>query len=194
MILQITPYGVTRLKHYGIDGCHDGWVVAQGAPGESAPAFSVITDLEALFQTVQRDGSVVAIDIPIGLSDDDARECDQLARQELSPLRHNSVFSAPCRPTLVAETHEEASVLNRQARGVGVTIQTFMIMKKIREVDELMSPETQNHVFEAHPEVVFAALAGGPMNHNKKRKEGALERLAVLRSAGIELTLAPEQA
>ena len=45
-----------------------------------------------------------------------------------------------------------------------------------------MTPECQRWAFEVHPEVCFWALNGQhPMAHNKKTKEGAAERIAVLR-------------
>ncbi|MCI0409019.1 MAG: DUF429 domain-containing protein, partial [Acidobacteria bacterium] len=50
----------------------------------------------------------------------------------------------------------------------GMSRQAFNIMRKIREVDKLLQPNFQDHVFEAHPEIAFARvgprvpeLAGG---------------------------------
>ena len=65
----------------------------------------------------------------------------------------------------------------------GVTKQSFAIIPKISEVDELLRsfPKARTLVREIHPEVCFASLAGHPMEHNKKHKAGREERRAVLR-------------
>jgi predicted RNase H-like nuclease len=56
-------------------------------------------------------------------------------------------------------------------------------MPKIREVDRLMTPELQQRVYEAHPELAFRSLTGGPMRHNKKTGEGREERIRALEQA-----------
>lgn len=58
--------------------------------------------------------------------------------------------------------------------------QAFSILPKIREVDDLMTPEVQGTVHEVHPEVCFYGLTGNPMSHNKKSTDGKVERLSVL--------------
>jgi predicted RNase H-like nuclease len=71
----------------------------------------------------------------------------------------------------------------RQAARAGrdLSQEAFGIGSKIKQVDDAITPETQQWVFEVHPEVCFWALNGQrPMTHNKKNKEGAAERLAVL--------------
>ena len=132
---------------------------------------------------------LVAIDIPIGLSEKEARECDKAARQILRPPRASSVFSPPARPALYAKTFQEALRLNRTATGIGISKQSFHIMAKIREVDELMNPRMQRFVREVHPEVTFAQLNGGPLKHSKKHAIGRLERLAILQSAGLNISM-----
>jgi predicted RNase H-like nuclease len=64
-----------------------------------------------------------------------------------------------------------------------LSIQVFNILPKIREVDRLMTPELQQRVFEAHPELAFMTLTGAPMRHNKKTHEGREERLRALEHA-----------
>ena len=177
------------MKIYGIDGCRAGWVIAQGRLDDGVPNFFVLADLKEFFREVHNDGSIVAIDIPIGLSEDSARECDRLARKVLSPRRSSSVYPVPCRSAIRAETYEEACELNFRARGRRMSKQSFNIIPKIREVDGLMSPQVQDQVFETHPEVLFALLSGSAMQHNKKKPEGERERLRLLLAAGLDLTV-----
>lgn len=120
------------------------------------------------------------IDIPIGLSCT-TRLCDQEARQIVGPKRAPSVFTPPCRETLRASTHGQASEMNRRMCGKGLTIQAFGILPRIRQIDRLMSPGLQASVRQAHPEVTFAVLNGRPLGHSKKTSEGEPERLALLR-------------
>jgi predicted RNase H-like nuclease len=59
--------------------------------------------------------------------------------------------------------------------------QAFEIISKIREVDEVITPELQMRIFEVHPEVSFWALNGGQaLKHRKLNKEGKEERLKLL--------------
>jgi len=123
----------------------------------------------------------LAIDIPIGLFDC-SRACDNIARKLLGQPRGTSVFAAPCRAALRATTHAAASQINREKTGRGLSQQAFGIIPKIKQADDAMTSDCQNWVFEVHPEVCFWALNGHqPMKHNKKTKEGAAERVAVLR-------------
>jgi predicted RNase H-like nuclease len=121
---------------------------------------------------------VIAIDIPIGLLDTPqagGRTCDRQARQLLG-RRASSVFSPSCRASLEATQYVEV-------RGYGMSRQAFGILPKIRQVDRLMTPALQHRVYEAHPELAFMALAGHPMQHNKKTAAGRQERLQALRQA-----------
>jgi predicted RNase H-like nuclease len=63
-------------------------------------------------------------------------------------------------------------------------------MPKIRDVDNSMSPEIQNRVFEVHPELCFYELNGrNPMVHGKKSGEGELERRSLLEEVGFKAFL-----
>ncbi len=166
----------------GIDGCRAGWVVARSDEALRWPAFTTLPNLESVFHEAATGPAVVAIDIPIGLSDDGARGCDIEARRLLGFPRNTSVFAAPCRGALGAGTFVEACALNRAARGTGVSIELFNILPKIAEVDRLITPALQERVREAHPEVVFATLAGTGRGllHAKRTPAGEAERLALL--------------
>ena len=144
----------------GIDGCRGGWVVATSDASLSTLSFAVVDDLAPLFARAQTDGLAIAIDIPIGLSDDGPRACDLAARRLLGRPRGSSVFPAPCRGALAATTYRRACALSRRGLGVALSLECFNILPKIREVDALMTPARQAFVREVHPELVFALLAG----------------------------------
>jgi predicted RNase H-like nuclease len=149
---------------------------------------ALVTDLTEIFTAVEKSRGILAIDVPIGLSDCSPRECDIEARQFLGQPRGSSVFPAPCRCCLGAPTHPEANQRNFTAAGVGLSIQCFGILRKIGDVDALMFPERQDFICEIHPEVTFALLAGLAMSHNKTTAAGIAERLQVLAANGLALT------
>ena len=169
----------------GIDGCRGGWVVAASDEALSALDFAVVDDLGPVLARAERDASLVAIDIPIGLADGGPRACDLLARRLLGRPRASSVFPPPCRSALAATTYRRACGLSRRALGVALTIECFNIMPKIRHVDTLMTPERQAFVREVHPELVFAILAGrgAGLVEPKRTAEGERVRRRLLRRA-----------
>jgi hypothetical protein len=82
----------------GVDGCPSGWIAvveqaeSHNITGRVFLTFSDLTD--AL------DAAVIAIDIPIGLTDHGPRQCDLDARSHLASKRGASVFPAPIRSAL----------------------------------------------------------------------------------------------
>jgi predicted RNase H-like nuclease len=164
----------------GIDGCRGGWIAFK--VDLTAYATSVETaDLSAWLRERPSDLACVGIDIPIGLLEG-SRACDRAARNLLGRPRGSSVFPAPCRAALRAQTYAEASSINRQKTTRGLSQQAWGIAPKIKQVDDAITSDCQRWAFEVHPEVCFWALnQRRPMKHNKKAKEGAAERIAVLR-------------
>jgi len=142
----------------GIDGCKGGWLAVEANAGE-VTGTHYVTSLHD-YLTGPDAAAIVAIDIPIGLTDVGPRECDPIVRKLIQP-RGSSVFPAPIRPALAARTREEASAISQQIQGKGVGAQAFGIYDKIREVDDLLSdrPDLRDRSFEIHPELCFAALA-----------------------------------
>lgn len=164
----------------GVDGCRGGWVAAIRDLETSAltvrtfPSFATLTrELPGL--------AALAIDIPIGLLDFGARECDRAARQLLGRRRGSSVFPAPVRAVLRARSHAEASQRRQRVEDKRLSIQTWNIVAKIRSVDTVVRRMPSLPVHEAHPEVSFHTLRGGPLQHGKKTAAGCAERHALLR-------------
>jgi len=174
---------------YGIDGCKDGWVVAEDRGDGRPPAFRVVPrhQLGPFFEQAERGEAIVVIDMPIGLPDCGPRPCDQAARKKVGAARASSVFPVPCR-TAVKAGKDRASAVNQRKTGRRLSKQSLAILERINEVDQLMTPERQARVRKGHPEVTFAVLKEGPLKHPKKTKAGELERLRVLRKVGIVIT------
>jgi predicted RNase H-like nuclease len=163
----------------GVDGCRAGWVAFKVELPSLATSVDVV-DIAELLSRRPDDLLCLAIDIPIGLLNG-SRACDRAARKLLGQPRGTSVFAAPCRAALSATTHAAASQINRDKTGRGLSQQAFGIIPKIKQVDDAITSNCQQWTFEVHPEVCFWALNQRfPMKHNKKKKDGATERIAVL--------------
>lgn len=161
----------------GLDGCRKGWVQAVSSHGECT-SLQVIASLEEIETEAWKE---IWIDIPIGLppADDYPRTVEKEARRLLQQ-RRSSVFSVPCREVLAIENYAEANQLHRELTGKGISKQTWNLISKIKETDNWVQKKQKDLVYEAHPELVFAGLAGAPMQHNKKTEAGFRERLQVL--------------
>jgi predicted RNase H-like nuclease/catechol 2,3-dioxygenase-like lactoylglutathione lyase family enzyme len=147
----------------GIDGCPAGWVAV------SHEGAFVDADLANLLNRLAP--AVVAIDMPIGLAEAGPRACEGAARRLLGWARSSSVFPVPVRAALTGRTHDEASDLNAAACGKRLSAQTFNILGKIREVDDLLhrSDYWAARVYESHPEVCFTAMNAGHSLAEPKR-------------------------
>ena len=92
---------------------------------------------------------IIAVDMPIGLPDiaRNGRGCDGDARRRLKG-KASSVFPAPARPTLAARDHGEACAINRKFSDPshGISAQAYNILRKIAEVDALISPAAPDRV------------------------------------------------
>ncbi len=160
----------------GVDGCKGGslCVTRDTVTGEIA---SVMCPTAQALVSQQPVPAVLCIDIPIGLCDRGPRDCDVEARIFVN-TRRSSVFPAPLRPMLVAETYEAVCEIGLANGGKKLSKQSWAIVSKIREVDQVLRNRTGAIplIREVHPEVCFAAWAGSPMRHAKKGREGQKER------------------
>ncbi len=184
----------------GVDGCKDGWLVVRVDATDQLRLLdlSIAPTFDDLIAST-RHCKAVAVDIPIGLSEDGRREPDIEARRVLSPLRHNSVFPAPVRAVLGARSYEEACAISEQVSGKKMSKQAYFgLLSRVRDADHAMSPILQKRVVEVHPEVSFWKLNGEQtLSHSKSKRAGEEERLRLLSQAfGDELaaTAVPEGA
>jgi predicted RNase H-like nuclease len=164
----------------GADGCKSGWIVVYKDIAASRIESRVVAGIQELFDTVD-DLAVLAIDIPIGLTESGSRQCDIVARREIGP-RSASVFPAPIRAALASETYSEANRISRERQNKGLSKQAFAICPKIRSVDAALRAnlELRDRVYEVHPEVSFRAWNGAAMMHPKKSLSGGSDRLRLV--------------
>jgi predicted RNase H-like nuclease len=165
----------------GVDGCRGGWVVARASTVDGAVVDVARTDRLALViaQVERGELDAVALDMPVGLPRSGSRAADTAARALLGP-RRSSVFSAPVRVVLAAGSYEDALARSRAVDGRGLSTQSWNLVPKIREVDQCLTPELQDRIREAHPELVFVGLAGAPCAWPKRSAEGRAARVAIL--------------
>src|SRR5205823_6111573 len=153
-------------------GCPAGWI----AVVENSETRSIVARVFENFARLAAaiDAVVIAIDIPIGLTDCDARHCDVLARKHLGAKRGTSVFPAPIRPALQASSYEEAKATSLAVQNKGISKQGWAIYPKIREIDDALraSTDLRARVFEVHPEVTFSAWSGAPIIPPKRKAVG----------------------
>lgn len=169
----------------GVDGCRGGWVVVtshrEEPDGPAALAAEVVTELEPVVERArQGELAAVAIDMPMGLLDDQPRRSDREARAVLGP-RRASVFPTPVRAVLAATTYSEACERSRAACGKALSKQAWFLVDRIRQLDELITRADQEAVVEAHPECAFLRLAGGEPLPSKHTPEGLRRRHQLLR-------------
>jgi predicted RNase H-like nuclease len=166
----------------GVDGCAEGWVFIVEAGGSLE--VGVVSHLQSLLDRLSK-RVVVAVDVPIGLTECGPRECDVEARRVLGAPRASRVFPAPVRACLGAETYAEACEAHHRADGRRLFQQAFGILKKIREVNQILMKDLglQARIREVHPEVCFAPWNGGKaMSHRKSRPVGRQERETLIDS------------
>ena len=173
----------------GVDGCKGGWIAVawDGRAGGNTATYLVAHFSEI----IAMDAETIAVDMPIGLPDTarHGRGCDGDARKRLK-FKASSVFPAPARSTLAARDHAEASAINRKFSDPshGISAQAYNILRKIVEVDAVMSPTLQTRIHEVHPELCFYAMKGDACVREKKRDaDGQARRTALLRKNGFPI-------
>ena len=181
-----------------MDGCKAGWFVAiisvtkESSRIDTRCVFELKrvlvagTFTEVLSKTA--DCELVCVDIPIGLSDRKPRECDLAARKVLGGQRASSVFPAPIRSCLSAKDYKTACEISFEHSGKKLNRQSFALLEKIRQVDDLMTPALQHRVREIHPEISFWVLnSEKPIQQNKKTVPGQAQRHKLLQQIFVDM-------
>ncbi|MBM7807998.1 putative RNase H-like nuclease [Geodermatophilus bullaregiensis] len=160
----------------GVDGWRGAWVGAL-LEGRSVTLLA-LTDVAAVLAVPGVE--VVAVDMPIGLSDDGVRACDVAARRCLGRAG-SSVFAAPVRAVLGAGDYAEARRLSVGATGgTSLSAQAFQLVRSIRALDDALGDPPLEHVVEVHPELAFRELDDAVADP-KVTARGLAQRLAALR-------------
>lgn len=159
----------------GVDGWRGAWVGAL-LDGVSVTLLA-LADVRAVLAVP--DVEIVAIDMPIGLSDDGRRACDDQARRRLGRAG-SSVFPAPVRPVLAAVDYADACRISVTVSTKALSRQAWNLVPAIRALDEALGTPPIDRVVEVHPELAFRALDPG-LTDRKATARGTMQRLAALR-------------
>lgn len=171
------------MRVLGVDGWAKGWVGVELDDGQFTGA-RVDASLRALIAAA-RQVSWVAVDIPLGLVDEGARQADVETAVLLGP-RRSSVFPTPPRSVFTEETYRAAAERHVELLGKGLSRQSYALRTRLLEANALYDHD----VFplrEVHPEMSFAMMGDGPPARSKKTWDGQRDRLERLKSVGIEL-------
>jgi predicted RNase H-like nuclease len=162
--------------YIGIDGYPGGWVAVylEG----SRQRFRYAASIETL---LDRSCTRAMIDIPIGLPDHGYRDCDRAARAIVG----SSVFLGARWGLWDIESYPAANSHFHANNDKGVSQQLWHLRSKLREINESMTPETQERLQETHPELVFYRLNGGPLGARKTTREGRSRRVELLKGQGL---------
>ncbi len=162
----------------GVDGWRGAWVGAL-LDGRTVRLLA-LPDVAAVLAVP--DVSVVAIDMPIGLSEDGVRACDVAARALLVGAA-SSVFPTPVRGVLVTDDYAEARAISRAATDPprAPSAQAFQLVRSIRALDDALGSPSTDRVVEVHPELAFRCGLGG-VTDRKGTARGTVQRLAALRA------------
>jgi len=154
----------------GVDGAKGGWV-AVVLDSEGFVRAEMLRPIETELAELA-DVEVVAVDVPIGFG---PRKADGAARAYMRGAA-STVFPTPTRAVLEVPF----------GPGLGVSAQSHALGPRILHVTELAARDPR--VYEVHPEVSLRAMnEGRPLRHRKKCAGGVVERVELLRCAGIVL-------
>jgi predicted RNase H-like nuclease len=171
----------------GVDACAGGWVaVTLALPASDASAHPVTAGIQMApaLDDLSLTG-VVGIDMPLGLLADGWRDADALARRALG-RRGVTVFAIAPRPVWQQPTYADANRLCRELTGKGLSAQTWGLRGKLLEADAYRR-KSPARLYEVHPELAFAALAGAPLQDSKHTRAGLTLRRELLHRAGLTL-------
>jgi predicted RNase H-like nuclease len=161
----------------GVDGWRGAWVGAL-LDGRSVTLLA-LPDVAAVLAV--SDVELIAIDMPIGLSDDGPRACDIAARRLLGRAR-SSVFPAPLRAVLGCANYADACAVSRTASGKALSVQAWNLVPAIRALDAALDDVPPGHVLEVHPELAFRAL-DDRVEAPKASARGLAQRVRALQPA-----------
>jgi predicted RNase H-like nuclease len=161
----------------GVDGWRGAWVAAR-LDGRSVTLLA-LSDVAAVLAVPDVD--LVAIDMPIGLSDDGPRACDVQARRLLGRAG-SAVFPAPLRCVLDCADYAEACAVSRRASGKALSVQAWNLVPAIRALDDALGDVPADRVREVHPELAFRAL-DDRVDAPKATARGLAQRIRALQPA-----------
>ena len=169
----------------GIDGSKSGWIgVKQNLNHEGS---SEILFNNKLIDFLSPDIELIIIDMPVGLDKNiqqGGRLVDKEARKQLLK-RKSSIFNAPIRDVLKAKSYNEANSISK-SKGLGISKQSWNLVPKINELDQIMQIKIRPQIYESHPELCFQTMNEDELRFSKKENLGIKERKKILIKNGFD--------
>lgn len=142
-------------SHVGVDWASGLWVVVEATT--ETTHVSTEPSLLNVWHEYGDQANEILVDIPVHLTSEGHRECDQQAKDFLGS-RGSTVFWTPNSDAVTTKDYDEAVTNNTQ----GLGSHSWGLIPRIQEVNVLLAefktaPET---VYESHPEVCFKAYHG----------------------------------
>jgi hydrolase, NUDIX family len=176
---RLNVFTKDRAMNIGIDGCKEGWIVANVK--ERRLYLKKCKDMDEIskeFSEVEE----MLINMVVGLPESmgDIRP-DCFARRILVG-KSMAVFAVPCRQAVYADSEDEMVNLNKEILSKSLGRQVISIMPKIREIDEFLynNPNFITRLKESHSEVCFSRLLGETVMTNKTKLDGITQRVDIL--------------
>ena len=163
----------------GVDGCKGGWITAVLDKGKlSINKYSSLEEIVSKYP----DFNEFLIDMVIGLQSNSSHIRPDTYARQLIKERASTIFPAPCRQAVYADSVSKSYHENERVLGKKFTPLTVGIIPKIKEVDSFLqkNPEYKNRIKESHPEVCIARLNGRTMMSKKAEYDGIKERVNLL--------------
>jgi threonine dehydratase len=161
----------------GADGCPPGWsVVLKDISGRKESRHLICPNMADLLRHPEVP-ALIAVDMPIGLPDrvGAGGRGPEVELRSLLGERKSSLFSIPARSAIYAEDYQSACEISLATSEPPrkISIQSFYLFPKIRELDELIraDPGLGFILRECHPEGAFMMMNDGePLSEPKKIK------------------------
>ncbi len=181
MNMDDTMEGPRSFQVAGVDGCRAGWVVArlratrENGAGLRYPLMSRVFGCRRTSRTCflrRTTASWSAWISPSGWATAPAEGVRCGRPPAPRPSCRQYLYSADAGLS-TGPVLRDASEAHFQCTGKRLSKQSFLIMDKIRQVDELVTPAMQKRVREIHPEVIFHVLNGNRPPSTAKRQSRA---------------------
>lgn len=174
------------VRAVGADATRGGWVAVSLVDGVVERMWKAAS-LDLMLAD-EPPSTVVGVDIPLGGTANQWRTADLAAKRFLR-AQHARVFMVPPRPVWDEPDFVDAALRCERLTGKRFSIQTFGLLPRMLQAERYRDTD-RHELYEVHPELVFAALAGAPVAANKKTPDGERVRRSLLRAAGITLPAA----
>lgn len=174
---------MNRIRAVGVDACRSGWCVVVG---DSIPNVILVPHLMKA-RDLFEGSDLILIDMPMGLPDQYHPRTVEAKARKLLPQKSSSIFGVPSRGAVYASSYREAKSINLKEIGKSISIQSWNIVPKIKELDQFLK-NCHVPIYEAHPELCFHFLQ--KENHSipsKKSLEGVQMRKDILKQWSPEL-------